>query len=157
MSLTEQQEFRDGFLRGYMAGDQTIGGNIPTVYDCPGPPGDQGPQGPASTVTGPDGDPGLTGLDGPIGFDGDKGLTGTAGIDNFVVGPTGIDGLQGPVGESPIGDQGPPGVIGLDGSQQIIADFTMETDLDSRVTTLTNVSTIPNEVTTIGYNTGNMP
>lgn len=177
MSLTEQQEFRDGFIRGYMAGDQTIGGNLPTIVDRPGPVGDPGPKGPANIVVGPAGDPGLAGLAGPIGFDGDRGATGTNGVDNFTKGPPGIAGLKGPVGDSPQGDQGNPGLNGLSGSKQKVitniqfyADGYIATyadasvancaaikDIDGRITLLTNTTVVPNKVTTMVYNVGNMP
>lgn len=176
MALTEQQYFREGFIRGYMAGDQTISGNIPTVIEVAGPPGDPGPQGPHNTVTGLPGDPGLTGLTGPIGFDGDRGATGASGIDNFVTGLPGIGGLKGLVGDSPKGPTGDPGVDGIDGSlQKVMTDiqfyadgyvatysdlsirnYSATKDVDNRITLLTNVTAIPNEVTTIGYNVGNM-
>ena len=169
MSLTEQPEFRDGFMHGYMAGDQTTGGNLKSIIDMPGPVGDPGPKGPDSTVVGPEGDPGLTGLDGPIGFEGDKGATGAPGVDNFVTGPTGPDGAKGPDGASPPGDQGDPGLDGIDGSLQkritdiqfyadghvityadlSVASVPDSNDLDERITLL--------GTTTINYTDGNMP
>lgn len=177
MSLTDQSEFQDGFLRGYLAGDQTISGNIPTVLDRPGPIGDPGPQGPANTVTGLPGDPGIDGLQGPIGFTGDQGLQGDTGL-------TGIDGIQGlPGTKGPIGDTGAQGVKGDTGiagpvglAQRLLTDIqfynngfmatysdlyvsmcTVVKDASSRIILITDSTPNPDDVTIVNYNIGNRP
>lgn len=168
--------FHEGFIVGYQTGDASTGGNLSVLADSPGPMGDRGVQGPDG-IQGIQGLQGYTGLTGYTGYQGLVGITGDQGEqgNQGIQGLQGNQGLQGDRGVTGIkgdqGIQGPPGIAQrlmtkidyyADG---FIVQYSNGTnsncgyvkDAEGKVSSMTNFSISPNEVTNIGYNIGNRP